>query len=163
MELPLDLPEVRNPVHRIPHPRQQGEARSALRGIAVVDHHAALLVEERINRPAQRCERGHGPFKVLRLDRRSRLRLGSIERGARTAFDVKPVHRALDGLNDEELKQIPVLEAGTRLQQGATYLDLARGEFTATGEMAVGSGQKVVPKDGVHYDTWNKLVGRERP
>jgi hypothetical protein len=81
------------------------------------------------------------------------------EREARTAYDVKPVHRALDGFNDDELKQIPVLDPGTRLRQGATYLELGRGEFTATGEMSVEPGQYVVPKDRVHYETWNRLTG----
>lgn len=60
------------------------------------------------------------------------------------------------------MKQIPILESGTRLRQGATYLDLERGEFTATGEMSVSPGQKLVPKDGVHYETWNKLIGEEK-
>jgi hypothetical protein len=80
------------------------------------------------------------------------------ERATRTAYDVKSVHRALQAMNDDELKQVPILESGTRLRQGATYLDLARGEFTATGDMSVHADQKVVPKDGVHYDTWNKLT-----
>src|SRR5436190_14928872 len=59
------------------------------------------------------------------------------ERDARSAYDVKGVHRALAEWSDDELKQIPVLESGTRLRQGATYLDLERGQFTATGEMSV--------------------------
>jgi hypothetical protein len=84
------------------------------------------------------------------------------ERMTRTGHDVKPVHRALKEFSDDELKQIPILDAGTRLRQGATYLDLERGEFTATGEMSVGLDQNVVPKEGVHYDTWNKLIGEEK-
>lgn len=84
------------------------------------------------------------------------------ELGARTAHEVKPLHRALENFRDDELKQIPVLEPGTRLRQGATYLDLDQGEFTATGEMSVERGHMVVPKDRVHYDTWNKLLNRER-
>ena len=44
----------------------------------------------------------------------------------------------------------------------ATYLDLGGGEFTATGEMQVRPGQNVVPKDGVHYETWNRLIGEEK-
>ena len=83
--------------------------------------------------------------------------------GWRSAYDVKPVHRALSDLKDDELKQIPVIDAGTRLQQGATYLDLERGAFTATAEMSVGAGQTVIPKDGVHYETWNRLTGEPNP
>jgi hypothetical protein len=74
------------------------------------------------------------------------------ERITHTAYDVKAVHRALEGFNDDELKQIPILDSGTRLRQGGTYLDLERGEFTATGEMSVGPDQKVVPKEGVTCD-----------
>jgi hypothetical protein len=84
------------------------------------------------------------------------------ESQARSAFDVKPVHRAFQDFSDDELKQIPVLENGTRLRQGATYLDLARGRFVAGGDMEVGRDQLVVPKDRVHYETWNKLVGEEK-
>ena len=85
------------------------------------------------------------------------------EADARTAYDVKSVHRALDRFNDSELKQIPVLEPGTRLRQGATYLDLERGQLTATGEISVTPGQAVVPKDRVPFEIWNKLIGEEKP
>src|SRR5688500_5558420 len=56
---------------------------------------------------------------------------------ARTAYDVKAVHGRLNDLTDDELKAIPILSAGTRLQQGATYIDLLgdRRELTATGDM----------------------------
>lgn len=84
------------------------------------------------------------------------------ERGVRTAYDVKEVHRSLSAFEDDELKRIPVLPAGTRLQQGATYLDLAdrqRGEFTATGEMEAADGDRYVPKDQVPYELWNRLLG----
>jgi hypothetical protein len=85
------------------------------------------------------------------------------ERMTRTAYDVKAVHRALRDMKDDELKQIPVIDAGTRLQQGATYLDLEQGAFTATAEMSVGAGQTVIPKDSVHYETWNRLAGEPKP
>ena len=84
------------------------------------------------------------------------------ERMTRTAHDVKAAHRALQEMTDDELKQIPILESGTRLRQGATYLDLERGEFTAMGETSVQADQKVIPKDAVHYETWNRLI-REKP
>jgi len=99
----------------------------------------------------------------LNPDRLAGQNIGSASSAApdrmnRTAYDVKPVHRALRDMADDELKQIPILEAGTRLQQGATYLDLERGAFTATAEMSVHTDQNVVPKDGVHYETWNRLT-----
>ncbi|HEX8694521.1 MAG TPA: hypothetical protein VF746_19010 [Longimicrobium sp.] len=91
---------------------------------------------------------------------------GDREVGLRTAFDVKSVHRSLSGLPDDELKQVPILEEGTRLQQGATYLDLAhpeRGELTATGDMAAGPENVYVAKDRVPYQTWNRLRGVDDP
>jgi hypothetical protein len=88
------------------------------------------------------------------------------EIGVATAYDVKDVHRWLLDLPDDDLKQIPILPPGTRLQQGATYLDLKdenRREFTATGEMTVEEGRYIVPKDQVPYILWNRLIGEEKP
>lgn len=84
----------------------------------------------------------------------------------RTAFDIKPVHRALSDWPDEELKAIPVLEEGTPLRQGASYLNLAdasREEITAMGGMRVRSGDAFIPKDAVPYTTWNRLRGIDSP
>lgn len=83
----------------------------------------------------------------------------------RSAYDMKPLSRELD-LPDDELKRLPVVQAGERLQQGATYLDLrdpSRGEFTATGDMAAGPGNAYVAKEQVAYDTWNRLRGVNDP
>lgn len=89
------------------------------------------------------------------------------EQGLPTAYDVKEVHRSLSrDFEDDELKQIPVLPAGQRLQQGATYLDLRnreRREFTATGEMDARDENWYVPKDQVPYSLWNRLKGVENP
>src|SRR4051812_40718210 len=66
----------------------------------------------------------------LSPDRMAGQNIGGIaeahERMTRTAYDVKPVHRALQRFTDDELRQIPILDVGTRLRQGATYLDLDR-------------------------------------
>jgi hypothetical protein len=88
------------------------------------------------------------------------------EIGLRTAFDVKHVHRCLRDLPDDELKEIPVLGRGERLQQGATYMDLRHpdaGEFTAMGGQTVEPDQDLVPKDRVQYGTWNRLRGVDDP
>ena len=58
----------------------------------------------------------------------------------RTAYDEKEAHRQLVDWTDDDLKQVPLLPACARLEQGATYVDLrdpARREFTATGDMRV--------------------------
>ena len=84
----------------------------------------------------------------------------------RTAFNLRKKGWELGNLDDNELKQIPVLAEGTRLQQGATYVDLAadpRHEFTATGDMSAGNGHAYAPKDRVPYEVWNRLLGEEKP
>jgi hypothetical protein len=74
--------------------------------------------------------------------------------------------RELRGIDDSDLKQVPVLAAGERLQQGATYIDLQEdqpAEFTARGDMAALPGNAYVPKDRVPYEIWNRLIGEEKP
>jgi hypothetical protein len=88
------------------------------------------------------------------------------ELNATSAYDLKRVHRALADLDDDALKKIPVLPPNTRLQQGATYADLADAhphEITAMGGMTTKPGQYVVPKDEVPYPIWNRLIGEEKP
>ncbi len=88
------------------------------------------------------------------------------ETGLRTAYDVKEIHRSLNHLNDTDLKQVPVLDEGERLQQGATYLDLRhpeQGEITGMGNMVAGPENAYVPKDRVPYPTWNRLRGIDDP
>jgi hypothetical protein len=82
-----------------------------------------------------------------------------------TAYDVKPVHERLRQFSDDELKQLRLLPSTSRLEQGATYLDLNSldlGEFTATGDMHVGPKHWLVAKKDVHYELWNRLLGIER-
>jgi hypothetical protein len=84
----------------------------------------------------------------------------------RTAHDIKELHDLLSGFRDDELKRIPVLPPGSRLEQGATYLDLAdaeRAEFTATGDLQVLANEWIVPKSAVDYPLWNRLRGLNNP
>lgn len=85
---------------------------------------------------------------------------------APTAYDVKQLHNELQDYTDDELKQIVVLPEGSRLEQGATYIDLKnpdRHEFTAMGGMQAGSDNFYVPKTEVGYQLWNRLIGVENP
>ena|SRR6185437_9453696 len=73
---------------------------------------------------------------------------------------------ALRDLTDEQLRAIPVLPVGSRLRQGATYLDLndsQRRPFTATGAMIAGESNYYVPKDNIDYTLWNRLIGITNP
>jgi hypothetical protein len=84
------------------------------------------------------------------------------ELDAHSAYDLNQLHRQLADFTDDELKHIPVLPRGSRLEQGATYVDLReseRREFTATGDMEAGPGNWYVPKNQVDYQLWNRLIG----
>jgi hypothetical protein len=90
---------------------------------------------------------------------------GERESHSVTAYEMKGMHRVLAGYTDDELKQFPVLTEGTRLQQGATYIDLAEHhptEFKVNGGVTIGREQLIVPKDRVPYPLWNKLLGEEK-
>jgi hypothetical protein len=85
---------------------------------------------------------------------------------APSAYDVKDVHRTWSGLTAADLKQIPVIPEGTRLDQGAVYFDLndpARGEFKALGNMEAGAQDRFVAKNAVDYQLWNALIGVDNP
>lgn len=86
-----------------------------------------------------------------------RYRMGS-------AHAVKEIHERYPGLRDDELNEIPILEEGSRLEQGAVYLDLRhpeRGVFKAMGDMVAGPDNWFVPKSEVSYELWNFLSGVE--
>ncbi len=88
------------------------------------------------------------------------------ELDARTAYEIKSLNRRLQDFDDDELKQIPVMPRGSRLEQAATYIDLAEDdpqEFTATGDMEAGPSNRFVPKSAVDYTLWNKLIGVRDP
>jgi hypothetical protein len=83
-----------------------------------------------------------------------------------TAFHLRKRGQELGRLDDNDLKQVPVVPTGTRLQQGATYVNLAAErpeEFTATGNMRAAAGDAYAPKDRVPHDVWNRLIGEPEP
>lgn len=83
-----------------------------------------------------------------------------------TAFYLRKRGYELRGLDDNALKQVPVLAEGTRLQQGATYVNLADEnprEFKATADVTSEPGDAYAPKDKVPYEVWNRLIGEPKP
>jgi hypothetical protein len=85
---------------------------------------------------------------------------------AATAYEVKEIHRQFHGFTDDELKRIPILPRGARLEQGATYVDLQDPqlmEFKAIGDMSAGPNNWYVPKSEVDYQLWNRLIGITNP
>jgi hypothetical protein len=95
--------------------------------------------------------------------------VGELETGkfGLTAAEIKELQQGpLRELTDEQLKEIPVLPVGSRLRQGATYLDLnepRRRPFTAMGGMVAGENNYYVPKDNIDYTLWNRLIGVTDP
>lgn len=88
------------------------------------------------------------------------------EKDAPNASEIKELHSLLEGYTNSDLKQIPVLPQGSRLEQGAKYIDLndpERKEFTAIGNMEAGRDNYYVPKTEVDYQLWNRLTGVQNP
>jgi hypothetical protein len=87
---------------------------------------------------------------------------GSPRYATRLAVEIKEIQQHLPGLSNDQLRQIPILIEGSRLEQGAIYLDLRdldRGEFKAMGSMAAGEENWYVPKSEVDHELWNFLTG----
>jgi hypothetical protein len=83
-----------------------------------------------------------------------------------TAYDVKDLHRRLKDFPDDVLKQISILPPGSRLEEGGVYIDLHAPEpreFRASGVVVAGPDNWYVPKELVHYELWNKLIGVTDP
>jgi hypothetical protein len=88
------------------------------------------------------------------------------ENDAPNAYEIKELHNLLEGYTADELKQIRVLPQGSRLEQGAKYIDLndpERKEFTGMGGMEAGPNNWYVPKTEVDYQLWNRLIGVQNP
>jgi len=88
------------------------------------------------------------------------------DESAPSAYDIKDVQQTWKDFSKADLKQIPIVPEGTRLQQGAVYLDLndpARGEIKAFGHMEAGREHRYVAKETVPYDLWNALIGVDTP
>ncbi len=83
-----------------------------------------------------------------------------------SVYEVKALHGILANLTDDELKDVPLLPIGTRLEQGAKYLDLnhlERGEFVGEAWMIAGPEHYYVPKKETSYVLWNRLNQVENP
>lgn len=122
-------------------------------------------------RTGEASESGTPPYAdELRPHDRAGENAGSPGAGSgvltRTAYDVKGAHHAFHTFSDDDLKQIPILPPGARLEQGATYIDLKAArpsEFSALGGMTAGEDTWYVPKSNVPYTLWNRLIGVDNP
>jgi hypothetical protein len=78
------------------------------------------------------------------------------------AVEDKDLHERLPELTSDELSRLQVLEPGTRLEQGGTYVDLNRlneGPFKALGGHEATQNDRYVAKRDTDYELWNRLVG----
>ncbi|MBE9010798.1 hypothetical protein IQ250_11335 [Pseudanabaenaceae cyanobacterium LEGE 13415] len=83
-----------------------------------------------------------------------------------TAEQIKELHSYLSDFATDELTQIVILPEGSRLEQGAKYIDLKdpeRKEITAMGNMEATADHWYVPKTEIEYPLWNRLRGVEDP
>ena len=81
--------------------------------------------------------------------------------GARTAADIDVLAGRLNGFTRDELSQIPIIEAGTKLKQGAVYLDMripSPVPFAATADIKATEMNYYAPKAEIPYDLWNRLI-----
>lgn len=83
-----------------------------------------------------------------------------------TAYDIPLLCRRLFGFCNADLKQIPILPGGSRLEQGAAYLDLTERPpraFMALEAMKASADHFYVPKSQVPDQLWDRLLGRHQP
>lgn len=79
---------------------------------------------------------------------------------SQTANDIKELHTILADLTSDERKTIVLVSEGSRLEQGAKYIDLKhleQGEFTAKADMVATPDHYYVPKKEIDYVLWNRL------
>lgn len=92
------------------------------------------------------------------------MRPGGHAAKSASAVNDKALHRRLPELTSAELSRLQVLEPGTRLEQGGTYIDLNRlseGPFQALGGDEATEHDRYVAKRDTDYELWNRLVSED--
>jgi hypothetical protein len=78
----------------------------------------------------------------------------------------KEARADLPELSTDDLKRLPILTVGTRLDQGSVYVDLndlGKGPFKAVGDQEAGPTNRYVAKRDTDYEMWDRVVGQGRP
>lgn len=86
--------------------------------------------------------------------------------GARTAADIDVLAGRLGEFARDELLQIPIAPAGTKLKQGAVYLDMripVPVPFAATADIKATEMNYYAPKAEIPCQLWNRLVAALGP
>ena len=79
------------------------------------------------------------------------------------AVEDKVLRHTLSGLDNDELARLAVVEPGTQLEQGGTYLNLnqvEKGPFKSLGGHAASASERLIAKRDTDYLIWNRLVGQ---
>jgi hypothetical protein len=85
---------------------------------------------------------------------------------ARTTADIDVLAGRLNGFTRDELSQMPIVSPGTKLKQGAVYLDMripSPVPFTATADITATEMNYYAPKAEIPYELWNRLVAALGP
>ena len=83
-----------------------------------------------------------------------------------TAGDIDMLAGRLNGFTRDELSQIPIVPSGTKLKQGAVYLDMripSPVPFPATADITATEMSYYAPKADIPYELWNRLVAALGP
>jgi hypothetical protein len=81
------------------------------------------------------------------------------------AAEDKVLYSRLPEFTSDELSRLQVVEPGTRLEQGGTYVNLNRlgdGPFKALGGHEATEVDRYVAKRDTDYELWYRLVGEDR-
>jgi hypothetical protein len=84
----------------------------------------------------------------------------------RTAADINVLAERLHSFTRDELLQIPLVPAGTKLKQAAVYLDMripSSVPFAATADITATEMNYYAPKAETPYELWNRLVAALGP
>lgn len=80
---------------------------------------------------------------------------------AHTAGEIDVLAGRLGNFSRDDLSQIPIVPLGTKLKQGAVYLDMripAPVPFTATADIKATELNYYAPKAEIPYELWDRLV-----
>jgi hypothetical protein len=149
----------------------EGEKRSGSDSNAHKHRKGARLHEDHAdqNTPASLCAMEADVTEDLTANDRAGMNIGMEgqhpEWEGRSGASVKELHTALADLTNDQLAQLTILPEGSRLKQGAKYLDLEHledGEFVATAGMTVKPGQRLIAKHYTDYLLWDRLSAPSR-
>jgi hypothetical protein len=126
----------------------------------------AQHAEERVRRAARQEEFA----RDLEVSQRPAAEMGLGEASPPgsgfTAASIKAMHTILADLTNDELRSITIIPTGTRLEEGAQYIDLnhlENGAFVADARMIAGPEHYYVAKKDTGYVLWNRLNQVENP